>query len=272
MRVIFVKILLTVVLFAGDSTLNKQFKYALELYEKGNIYDSYTEFERLKYFDHTGNFIFSANYYQGFCLREAGMYELSNQKFLEAIQNAKDPNQVFDTNIMIIKNLILSGEILAVERRIEYAKNSYTSTTQNEQLDFWKGWALMFEGKWTEASKSFTGIDEYLTSFCDSMANESLNVTTGLILSVIPGLGQVYAGKYLEGAVSFAWNIFSGYLTVNSFINKDFAGTVLAGNFLFLRFITGNFNNTIKYIEEKNFESRKEAINQLLKNYKGQKP
>ncbi len=89
---------------------------------------------------------------------------------------------------------------------------------------------------------------------------------------VIPGFGQFYTGEYLSGALSLSWNILSGYLTINSFIEDRVFDGIMVGNFLWLRFYSGNSQNAEKFAVQKNLQISNSALKYLQFNFAGERP
>jgi hypothetical protein len=88
----------------------------------------------------------------------------------------------------------------------------------------------------------------------------------------VPGSGQIYVGEYLSGLLSFGWNVLWGYLTINAFIEERIFDGFAVGNFLWLRFYSGNIHNAGKFADEKNLEITNRALGYLQFRYKGEKP
>ena len=133
----------------------------------------------------------------------------------------------------------------------------------------------MLSDDWSNASICFEQIDSMhqLKILSDSVVEEKYSVTFAKVISyILPGSGQFYTGNYLSGLMSLGWNILTGYLTINSFIEDRVFDGIVIGNLLWLRFYNGNVQNAEKFAKEKNIEIANEALRYLKNNYEGNKP
>ena len=89
---------------------------------------------------------------------------------------------------------------------------------------------------------------------------------------VFPGAGQLYTGNYLSGALSMAWNLFAGYLTIKAFVEDRIFDGFVTGNLLWLRFYNGNIQNAEKFAEQKNLKIANSALLYLQTQFHGTKP
>ncbi len=73
-----------------------------------------------------------------------------------------------------------------------------------------------------------------------------------VLSAIIPGLGQMYAGRQGEGAVSLLLN--AGIIAWLGFLiaSGDWADAAAVADFIFFRFYTGNIANAGSYAEERN--------------------
>ncbi len=275
------KIFLILILLCGISfaqNLNDQFKIAEDLFYKKDFFNAITEYKRLIFFDDQKEFSYKANfriaesYFGGAKLDEAIKY------FSLASLNSKNENEYYDAQIQLIKCNILRGTISNSFAIIEKLNNDSKFINKKDELIYWRGWSFIFNDEWKKASLEFRKIEnenegaKFLAEFTDSVSNEKYSKTKAKILSfILPGAGQIYAGKYLQGLISFSWNAAMAYLSANSFINeREFDGIVFAS--LFLRFHRGNLQNAEKIVDEKNQNIRNESLNYLQNNYGFEKP
>ncbi|HMN23803.1 MAG TPA: hypothetical protein PKE38_04840, partial [Ignavibacteriaceae bacterium] len=145
---------------------------------------------------------------------------------------------------------------------------------QNE-IKFWIGWNYIFSDDWDKAYDVFSenNLDTTLADLCKSVDEEMYSEKFAKYSSyVIPGFGQFYTGEYLSGALSLSWNILSGYLTINSFIEDRVFDGIMVGNFLWLRFYSGNSQNAEKFAVQKNLQISNSALKYLQFNFAGERP
>jgi hypothetical protein len=76
----------------------------------------------------------------------------------------------------------------------------------------------------------------------------------------------------LSGTLSLGWNILFGYLTINAIVEDRIFDALIIGNFLWLRFYSGNIQNAEKFAVQKNLQISNKALEYLENQYKGEKP
>ena len=142
-------------------------------------------------------------------------------------------------------------------------------------IKYWLGWNLIFLDEWKKASQIFleNNLDTTLSNLCISVDDKMYSVNFAKYSSyIIPGFGQFYTGEYVSGLLSLSWNVFAGYLTVNSFVEDRVFDGIITSNFLWMRFYSGNTQNAEKFALQKNLEISNKALNYLQFQFKGEKP
>ncbi len=84
-------------------------------------------------------------------------------------------------------------------------------------------------------------------------------------LSLIPGLGELYTGRFKEGAMAFSVNSIVFYFFVKAITRKNFVDAGLIYIFLLPRFYLGSMANAYRFAIEKNMEFRNKAIDEVKK-------
>lgn len=89
------------------------------------------------------------------------------------------------------------------------------------------------------------------------MIPKLLNPSLALILSLIPGMGMVYAGKYWHGIKTFLANVVGIGGIVYSIKKKHYVDAAVWYFFWENRFYFGSFQNTLKAVWEENTDRLK---------------
>ncbi|MHB1687733.1 MAG: hypothetical protein ACYCVH_10200 [Ignavibacteriaceae bacterium] len=261
-------------LFAQDE-LAQQFNLAKNLYANENYYDAITELKRLIFFDADSQYTFDAYYMIGKSYKMGDKFSDAILNFTNAEMNAKTIQQIFEAKVEIIRANILrrtTGRALDLLNDLKKDK-SFSSKTND--INYWRGWAFMFEDKWQKAAESFSKIDscKQLQNLAEQVEKDKYSETfSNLISHFIPGAGQIYTGHYFSGFLSLGWNVLWGYVTVNSFAaNRIFDGLVEL-NLLWLRFYNGNIQNAQNFAKEENIKITDKALSYLQFQYQGLKP
>jgi hypothetical protein len=260
---------------SAQDILKEQLNYAEKLFQEEKYFDAITEFNRLIFFDKSKEFNYKANLKIGISYKKGAKYS-SAIKFLKAAQRAAESDEdEFNSKIEIVKVNILRKTFSAGELLLREIEKDKRFAVKTGEINYWRGWLFMLSDNWDNASAAFASIDSLhpLKILSDNVIEQKYSVTFAKVISyILPGSGQFYSGNYLSGLMSLGWNIFAGYLTVNSFIEDRILDGIIIGNLLWLRFYNGNLQNAEKFAVEKNINIANEALRYLKKNYEGNKP
>ena len=121
-----------------------------------------------------------------------------------------------------------------------------------------RGWAYLEAGDYAQASAEFreTGDDSLAATVAViTKKDRSLrlkNPRTARLLSLLPGLGETYAGRPLFGLWAFLVNTGDTYLIVNAILQKHYLDAILVYTFLWQRFYAGSMANADRFAREYN--------------------
>ena len=258
----------------AQNSFAEQFDYAKSLYEKENFFDAITEFKRLLFFAKDTTYNYRSNFLIGLSYKSGAKFSDAVQYFKKAELASTTKEELFESQIEIVKINILRRTTLTALAILDSLENDSRFQDKSDEIKYWRGWAYIFANDWEKAATTFQEIKSgnQLTEICDSVANELYNPQTAKLLSLVPGAGQFYTGEYVSGLISIGWNVLWGYLTINAFIEDRVLDGVLIGSFLWWRFYSGNIQNAEKFAIEKNLDLTNSALRFLQKNYKGSKP
>jgi hypothetical protein len=252
-----------------------QFNFAKTLYDNEEYFDAVTEFQRLLFFDQSGEYSFEGNKLIGLSYKQGGFFSDALRYLTLAEINAVSPEEVYETRIEIIKVNILRRTTEKALTLLDSLESDQRYSDKVNEINYWRGWAHIFSDDWGKATASFGQInpEHELQILADEIDNKLYSETKAKILSIcLPGAGQFYTGEYVSGLLSFGWNALWGYLTVQSFIDDRVFDGIMVGSFLWTRFYNGNLQNAEKFAMEKNLEITNEALRYLQNNYTGEKP
>ncbi len=256
-------------------TLQQQHDYAICLYNSEEYFDAITEFKRLLFFDGKNEFTFEANSMIGKSYKAGAKFDDAIRYFVLAQIAAPSEDKVFETQIEIIRCNILRRTTDRALRILSDLEADPSFINNRDEINYWRGWALMFDDRWKDAAAEFNKIEKAhpLNAIAENINEQLYSVTLAKSLSyIIPGVGQFYTGHYFSGALSLAWNILWGYLTVNAFIGDRIFDGLMVGNLLWFRFYRGNIQNAEKFALEENLKIINNGLKYLQNEYNGEKP
>lgn len=273
------KIFLLVAIFAANlfsqNTLELQFDYANQLYNQEKYYDAITELKRLQYFDEENKFSFQSNLLIGKSYKAGAKFDEAVKYLTLAEINAKSEEEYFVAKTLNARTNILRRTTKQAERILYDLLNDPRFISKQNEIKYWMGWNYIFSDDWETAYEIFNenSLDTSLANLCKSVDDKMYNVNFAKYSSyLIPGFGQFYTGEYISGTLSLGWNILFGYLTVNAFVEDRVFDAIIIGNFLWLRFYSGNIQNAEKFAVQKNLEISNKGLEHLQHRYTGERP
>lgn len=271
---IFFLLLVNVINLFPQEYLSEQLKLADSLFTSEKYFDAITEYKRLLFFDSIKQFSYEANFKIGLAYKEGNKLSDAIKYFALAEMSANNPEQFFESKIYQVRTNILRRSISRAEKILDELENDNRFTEHQREIKYWRAWNKIFSDKWEEAHHIFKQINETeLDELCLNTHNKFYSVDFAKYSSMIlPGLGQIYTGEYLNGLLSLAWNIFSGYLTINAFNEERIFDGIVTANLLWFRFYRGNFQNAEKFAKEKNLLIKNETLSILQNDFMGLKP
>lgn len=259
----------------SQTSLENQFEKAKVLFNQEKYFDAITEFKRLLFFDKQNSFGFDANYYIGLSYKFGGKYDEALRYFTLAEIKSADDSEYFSVKIHQVRINILRRTLVQANRILDELENDKKFFNKKNEIKYWRGWSYIFASEWKKASDIFgeDNLDSSLSVLCKNTDEQMYSVGFAKYSSyLIPGFGQFYTGEYISGVISLGWNLLFGYLTVNSFTDERVFDGIMVGNFLWLRFYSGNIQNAEKYAVQKNLIIENNALNYLQKDFAGIKP
>ncbi len=261
-------------LLQGQQSLKEQYDYAMSLYNREDYFDAVTELKRLNFFDEQKEYAYQTNFFLGESYKKGGKFSEALKYLTLAEMAAVSDSDLFQAKISAVRINILRRTVPGALRLLDRMEGDERFSDRKKDMIYWRGWAYLFEDRWEDAAEAFqsTGEDS-LKVLCENVSAEKYNVTTAKILSyIIPGAGQFYTGHYFSGLLSLGWNVLWGYLTVKAFVDERIFDGIVIGNFLWLRFYTGNIQNAEKFAEDENIKIQNKALYYLQYEYTGPKP
>mgnify|MGYP003416889690 FL=1 len=273
------KIFLLVVIFAANlfsqNTLEQQFDYANQFLNQEKYYDAITELKRLQFFDKQNIYSFQSNLLIGKSYKAGAKFDEAVKYLTLAEINAKSDEEYFAAKTLNARTNILRRTNKQAERILNDLLIDPRFKSNEKEIKYWIGWNYIFSDDWEKAYEIFNenNLDTTLANLCKSVGDEMYSVDFAKYSSyIIPGFGQFYTGEYISGALSLGWNILFGYLTINAFVEDRIFDAIIIGNFLWLRFYSGNIQNAEKFAVQKNLEISNKALEYLQYSFTGERP
>lgn len=242
----------SVPLLSSDYTTDEMFQFAEKLFNENDYNRAITEYKRYIYFSRSKdiNSINLASYRIGLCHYYLGDYDSAMTTFRNLIQSSELDEKLKP------KILFNMGKIYYDQNIFYLSRHKFKEIVENHgahplapiaQLCI--GLSFLKERDWHQASEEFKKIN---SEFGEKLSNEVLSVkklsrkstTMAGILSIIPGLGKIYARKTKDGILSFGFISLLGYLTYDTYNRQLYLLSGFLG-LAFLSYYLGNIYGSI---------------------------
>lgn len=259
----------------AQNILQQQFNFANQLFVQDKYFDAITESKRLQFFDKQNIYSFQSNLLIGKSYKAGAKFDEAVKYFTLAEINAKSDEEYLVAKTLNARTNILRRTTKQAERILNDLLIDPRFKSNEKEIKYWIGWNYIFSDDWEKAYEIFNenNLDTTLANLCKSVGDEMYSVDFAKYSSyIIPGFGQFYTGEYISGALSLGWNILFGYLTINAFVEDRIFDAIIIGNFLWLRFYSGNIQNAEKFAVQKNLEISNKALEYLQYSFMGERP
>jgi tetratricopeptide (TPR) repeat protein len=255
--------------------LSAQFDYANTLYSTGNFFDAITEYKRLIFFDSTKIFYYRSIFQIGKCYKAGAKFDEAIKYFSISELNASNDDERFNSLIENVRCNLLRKTTARAHQLLNEMEHKFAGLDSGNSINYWRGWAYVFENNWNYAAHSFAKIspNHQLKLLCDKIESEKVSVTFATVISyILPGAGQIYTGNFLSGFLSLGWNVLAAYLTINAFNAARIFDGIAILTLLWQRFYIGNIQSAREFAVSKNIEIANSALFYLQNQFKGTKP
>lgn len=233
---------------------DRQYRFAQSFYERGAFNEAIHEFGRFIFFFPYDSRISRANYLMGMAHFKARQYPDAVRVFGALADHEREAGLKSEAVFMLSRSHARQGMI---EQAMVDLHKLIADTTDPDVIDrarYELGWLHVDQGQWETARQSFGQITlERQPRFQMQDLNADLSrhdqirtkhpVTAGL-LSIIPGGGQMYCGRYQDALAAFLINAGLMLSAWEAFDNELYAlGGVIS--FVEFGFYSGNIYSAV---------------------------
>ena len=278
---LFLQILLSVPLAHAGQTLtidsDRQFTYAMHLFSTGEYESAITEFNRFIYFFPEDTRVSLSHY-------TIGQSFFAQKQYRDAIRSFKTCAARKTASPVTLKSIYMISQChLKLHEpgpAIIGLRNLAADTKDIDILDktyYHLGWIYLDRADWREAERNFSKISAEnahrynLTQLTTAISQHPFiprkNPTLAGWLSVLPGSGQLYCGRYHDALVAFLINGGLIWATCESFDrNLNALGTILG--IAELGFYSGNIYSAVNSAHKYNRSKTRTFIENIRQNTK----
>lgn len=277
-------LLISIIAFATSvpaEIANPQYRYAEQLFESGDYQAARLAYKRLQFYDPDTEFRDTADYriaqtyyYQNEATRAEGLF----RKFSTVHPNS--PLR-FQSQLMLGQLHFDAGEYSLARTTLFELLNVSNDPEIVEAAHYLRGWCYIHTTDWNKAISELRQADtsqsgKSVRALAETLLEETPLLTkspqvAGWLSTVVPGSGQLYAGKIKEGIFSAALNGTLIYLAVDAIRERryvDCAGISLLG----WRFYWGNRTDAQRFAAEYNKHHEQAFIETLKRQAESVRP
>ena len=234
--------------FASDPAVNLgDHLFALKNYDA-----AITEYKRFLFFNPDHPQVSEAQFKIGLAYRAQEGWAEAVEAMIAAVQLTTETELQAERRVALAVTLIASGAYnLALVELIKVEMQSQSAQLR-QRARFLRGIAYLYQFKWEQARSVFQayfdgipGVGDVATEI-DTLFLAPLNrprkleKAARLLATLLPGLGQAYAGDWKSGLNALLLNGLLGYVTLDAAIERDYDDALLSFYFLFYRYYSGN--------------------------------
>ena len=255
---------------------DKQIQFAEHYFRTGEYFRAIGEYKRFIHF-------FPDDHRQEFAMYKIGLSYFNGKKFQEAIDSFNTLLTKFpETNVRTKVRFRISECFIKLKdylKAIGCLNDIAADTAKNidiaDQAYYRCGWVFLEMSQWEEAEDSFRLIskknrDKYrLTTLSQEMSKKkdlkTKSPMTAGILSIIPGTGHLYCGRYKDATLAFILNTAMIYAACEAFDNNlDALGGIIT--FFELGFYSGNIYSAVNCAHKYNRNANNHLFEYLRQN------
>ena len=264
-------LLFTVVtVFASALDLGDHF-FALENYDA-----AITEYKRFLFFNAEHPRSGEVQFKIGLAYRAQKWWAEAAEAMIAAVQRTTETELQAERRVELAVTLIASGAYnLALVELIRVDMQSQSAQLR-QRARFLRGIAYLYQFKWEQARSVFLAYFDAIPSAAGAAAEidtffaEALNLpqksekAARLLSTLLPGLGQTYAGDWKNGLNALLLNGLLGYVTLDAAIDRDYDDALLSFFFLFYRYYGGNRYRAAEAAQAFNDRENRRHVNRIL--------
>ena len=227
-----------------------------------------TEYKRFIFF-HSDDIRVAETYNQiGLAYRSQGLWQEAIFAMRNAVLNANTDEQKSAHQLDLAVTLIASQNYdLARLELIKVMLRNTSGTTYKRSL-FLQAVTYIYQYRWEDARKILKDYttDESLNQLFEKAMNlpQKSTKVAKVLSAVIPGTGQMYAGRWGGGLNALGLNGVLGYVTVDAVLNGHYIDAALWTYFIFRRYYMGNLYRSEIAVETHNQEQSQRAAENIL--------
>ena len=259
-----------------DSVSNPALGLGDHLFALGDYNAAITEYKRFLFFDADQPQAGEVQFKIGLAYRAQEWWAEAAEAMIAAVQLTTETKLQAERRVELAVTLIASGAYdLALIELIKVDMQSQSARLR-QRARFLRGIAYLYQFKWEQARSVFHAYFDKIPSaagaaaeidrlFLDAHGRSQKSEKVARLLStLLPGLGQTYAGDWKNGLNALLLNGVLGYVTLDAAIERDYDDALLSFFFLFHRYYSGNRYRAAEAAQTFNDQENRQHVEKIL--------
>ena len=269
---------------AGPAMLDDVLKMADRLREFGSHSEAITEYKRFIFFNPESEHASDALYGMGLAYRAMRDWQGAINALKASVSATEDPRISGQRRIILATTLIATGNYSLA--RLELLKVSEFSKYPSLRLRslYFEGVAALYEFEWDVAGEAFGKFysdyaqgewagrtKEIELSLLEARKSHKSASLAKLLSTIIPGMGQTYAGDWRDGLNALVLNGLIIGLTANAVYRKGYLDVALISS-ISVRYYRGNIYRAEMDVRKYNESADRKNAAKILSLVRGDEP
>ncbi len=251
---------------------DRQFAFAMDYFDQGRYFDSISEFERFVYFFPEDERVDLALYRIGEAYSNSGRFKDAVESFSKVIERGENPALANKAYFRLSETFVALEDYASTFGLLNHVAETATAPTIRDEAHYRAAWIHLARDEIEKARERFQLIAEQNRNLYrvgeieEELGRDPLyptkNPKLAGFLSVVPGAGFAYVGRYRDALAAFLLNTGLFIAAYESFDNDNEAlGAIIA--FVGAGFYGGNIYGAISSAHKYNATSRQRFLENL---------
>ncbi len=227
-----------------------------------------TEYKRFLFFNPEDNRAAETYHKIGLAFREQGLFQDATVAMRNAMLHATTLKEKSEYQLDLAVILIAAKHYDLARLELIKVMLRNADNTQTKRSLFLQAVSNIYQFRWMKARETlqYYTNDEELNRLLEEAENlPQKSIRFAKVLSaVIPGAGQMYAGKWSSGINALLLNGVLGYVTVDTVLEGNYIDAALWTYFIFQRYYRGNLYRGGSAVEEFNEDASHQVALKIL--------
>jgi tetratricopeptide (TPR) repeat protein len=254
---------------------DRQFAFAMDYFDRGRYFEAINEFERFNHFFPEHERVDLALYKIGEAYFNNGQFKEAVAPFSRVIERYENPVLANKAYFRLSETFVALEDYASAFGLLNHVAETATDPAIRDEAHYRAGWIHLARDEVEKARESFQTIAEQnrrlfrIGEIEEGLSGDPLyptkNPKLAGFLSVVPGAGFAYVGRYKDALAAFLLNAGLALAAYESFDNGNEAlGAIIV--FVGAGFYGGNFYGAISSAHKYNLASRQRFLENLKTN------